>query len=319
MKKNIIYVSIIAILLSSCGIMKKTSQTQTKNEIYLKLLNNGQTNRYIDLDYGIKIAIKDKNVEERNNLLVRFDANPTFAPTLKPIPNVVDFTKESLRSYMRNLGFDVDSDITSDYFLEVVIDKFELSYVAGTGWVGMVRNTINVFDKNRKIVHNQESVGRSQVAGSSSDALSYTKSMNVAFLKAVEDMDWDKIAYFLDIAKNPALEKNKQVTGDGNTALESTVIRWNIESSPRGSRVFWRVVSSTSNVKNTNENYLGTSPYESTETFDIKGLTYNNSGNVQIEIKCSKKGYMIQKKRFNLKQVIEQKEISTFFDLVKED
>lgn len=59
-------------------------------------------------------------------------------------------------------------------------------------------------------------------------------------------------------------------------------------------------------------------PYESTESFDIKGLTYNNSGNVQIEVTCERPGYLPQKKRFNLRQVIDQKEISAQFNLVKE-
>lgn len=123
----------------------------------------------------------------------------------------------------------------------------------------------------------------------------------------------------LPLYKSPKLEGNKQVTGEGNTALESTVIRWYVESSPKGADVYWRVVSSTPQVKNTNQNFLGSTPYESTETFDIKGLTYNNSGNVQIEISCEKNGYITQKKRFNLRQVIDQKEISTKINLVKDE
>lgn len=49
------------------------------------------------------------------------------------------------------------------------------------------------------------------------------------------------------------------------------------------------------------------------------GLTYNNSGNVQIEITCEKPGYITQKKRFNVRQAIDQKEVSTKFNLVVED
>ena len=67
------------------------------------------------------------------------------------------------------------------------------------------------------------------------------------------------------------------------------------------------------------ENWVGSTPYETTETLDIKGLTYNNSGDVQIEISCEKPGYIEQKKRFNLRQVIDQKDISTKFNLIKEE
>ena len=140
-----------------------------------------------------------------------------------------------------------------------------------------------------------------------------------AYTRAMEDIDWPRIAYFLKKSDRAADEKNKKVTGAGNTALESTVINWYIESSPNGADVNWRVVSSTPDVKNTNSKYLGSTPYEATETFDIIGLTYNNSGNVQIEVTCEKNGYVTQKKRFNLRSVIDQKEVSTKFNLVKED
>jgi hypothetical protein len=70
-------------------------------------------------------------------------------------------------------------------------------------------------------------------------------------------------------------------------------------------------------VKNTNELYLGTTPYEDTRSFNILGLTYENSRDVQVEIKVLRPGYMEQVKRFNVRQAIDQQEISSFFDLVK--
>lgn len=106
----------------------------------------------------------------------------------------------------------------------------------------------------------------------------------------------------------------------GRTALEQTIIRWMIDSEPRGARVFWRVVSNCpAQVKNTNESYLGTTPYEDTRSFAIQGLTYENSRDVQIEIKITRAGYIDQVKRFNVRQAIDQMEISTFFDLVKRE
>lgn len=104
----------------------------------------------------------------------------------------------------------------------------------------------------------------------------------------------------------------------GKTNLEKTIIRWYIDSEPRGARVFWRVISSVpAEVKNTNELYLGTTPYEDTRSFNILGLTYENSRDVQVEIKVLRPGYMEQVKRFNVRQAIDQQEISSFFDLVK--
>ena len=105
----------------------------------------------------------------------------------------------------------------------------------------------------------------------------------------------------------------------GGTSLERTIIRWYFDSAPQGARIFWRVISSVpSEVKNTNELWLGSTPFEETRSFNIQGLTYANSRDVQIEIKVKRKGYVDQVKRFNVRQAIDQQEISSFFDLVEE-
>jgi hypothetical protein len=135
----------------------------------------------------------------------------------------------------------------------------------------------------------------------------------------------DKYSIYLYPKTNPIIETkdviiNEQVSRDnpGGTILERTIIRWYFDSEPRGARVFWRVISSVPDqVKNTNELYLGTTPYEDTRSFNILGLTYENSRDVQIEIKLVRPGYIDQMKRFNVRQAIDQQEISSFFDLVE--
>ena len=120
----------------------------------------------------------------------------------------------------------------------------------------------------------------------------------------------------------PAGEANKVVNRDrpGQTALERTIIRWYFESQPQGARIFWRVISSVPDqVKNTNEIWFGNTPFEETRSFNIQGLTYENSRDVQIEIKVRRPGYLDQTKRFNVRQAIDQQEISSFFDMVKSE
>ncbi|WP_300728202.1 PEGA domain-containing protein [uncultured Bacteroides sp.] len=115
-------------------------------------------------------------------------------------------------------------------------------------------------------------------------------------------------------------EEKNMVTRDapGATALERTIIRWYFDSAPQGARLYWRVISSIpSVVKNTNELYLAPTPYEETRSFNILGLTYENSRDVTIEIRARKAGYLDQVKRFNVRQAIDQQEISSFFELVK--
>ena len=117
-------------------------------------------------------------------------------------------------------------------------------------------------------------------------------------------------------------EPTERVTRDqaGKTDLERTIIRWYFDSDPRGARIYWRVISSVpAEVKNTNETYLMTTPFEETRSFNILGLTYENSRDVQIEIKVSKRGYEDQIKRFNVRQAIDQQEISSFFEMVPKE
>ena len=104
----------------------------------------------------------------------------------------------------------------------------------------------------------------------------------------------------------------------GATAMEKTILRWYVDSDPRGARVFWRVISNVPNeVPNTNETYLTTTPIEETRGFNIPGLTYENANNVTVEIKVSKRGYEDQVKRYNVRHAIDQQEISGFFELVE--
>lgn len=307
---------VVALFCVACGTTKVVAP-QPK-VINLALVTEAQANRFVELDYGIRLNVQDGRTSER--LLKKHDNYVTSLPTVGVNPEVLDFVNESTRRYMRTMGFNLDSDVATDYMLNITVKEFNLSFLSGIGWSGHVQLNIEVYDHNRKLVYpSTVCVGRANIAGSGSDYVAANTTINKAYAAALKDIDWDRIAFFLKKASSPKLEKNKQVTGEGNTALESTVINWMIDSSPRGADISWRVLSSTPQVQNTNSRYLGATPYESTETFDIKGLTYNNSGNVQIVITVEKAGYMSQTRRFNLRQAIDQKEISLKLNLVKEE
>ncbi len=310
---------LIALLMQSCLPTQQTTTTTYTPEppkpkvVNLALIKDAPSNVFLDLDYGVRISVNDERATE--NILKKYDASTTSKPNLNVEPDVNSFVSESMRQYMRTMGFKLDANVSTDYMMQVTITEFNVSYLSGLGWSGMVKMNVEVYDHNRKLVYpNVPISGRANKSGSSTDWSLASVAINTAYVKALEDIDWDRIAYFLH-GSNP----DKKVTGDGTTALEKSVIRWYITSKPQGADVYWRVVSSTSDVKNTNQNFLGSTPYESTETLDIKGLKMNNAGNVQIEVSIEKDGYVTQKKRFNVEQVIDQKEISTKFNLVKED
>ncbi len=119
------------------------------------------------------------------------------------------------------------------------------------------------------------------------------------------------------VVNPPLLPERVTRENAGQTDMERSIIRWFFDSDPRGARIFTRVISSVpAEVKNTNETYLTTTPIEETRGFNIQGLTYDNSRDVTIEIKVTKRGYEDQVKRFNVRQALDQQEISGFFELV---
>lgn len=315
---KILFISFITII-SSCKTSQKIiapPEPPKPQIINLALNNDAVRNRFINMDYGIKLNIKDKRTDSR--ILNKHDKHPIYTPSVSVEPEISSFVNESLKEYMKTLGFSINSDIETDYLLDVTIDRFQVNYIDGLGWSGSVVLNLTVYDNYMKPVYpNTTIIGRYNREGLSDDYKFASNIINKAYQKALNSIEWDRIAYFLRKADHPSLEKNKQVEGNGDTALEDQVITWQIYSSPNGADIYWRIISSTNDVKNTNRNYLGSTPYESTETFDIIGLTYNNSGNIQVEITCEKDGYTMQKKKFNLRQLLDQKEVSTKFNLVK--
>lgn len=325
MRKTVLSILLISFLISlvSCSSLSYTPTPAPKPEpptINLALTNEAYSNRFVNLDYGIRLNIRDERASHKQTILYKHDDHLTSKPVVNVYPDVRSFVSESMRRYMRTMGFNLDSDISTDYMLNVSIKEYNVSYLSGIGWSGTVSMTISINDNNNQLVYpNVEIVGRATRQSSGSNYSVATEVINSAYANALEDIDWDRIAYFLKRADSPAQERNKQVTGDGSTSLEHTILNWEVTSRPAGADVYWRVISSTPDVKNTNKNYKSTTPYESTESFDIKGLTYNNSGDVQIEILCEKPGYLPQKKVFNVRAAIDQKSINAHFTLVKDE
>ena len=203
--------------------------------------------------------------------------------------------------------------------LTLSVREFNLSFLSGVGWSGTVQLNVEVHDQDRKLVYpSVVAVGRASLGGSGNDFLAGARALNTAYANALKDIDWDRIAFFLKRADFAG--SRKEQAGDRSRQYGARIDRHPMvcRFDAQGCRCLDPHRSSTPEVKNTNQNYV-VPRLRDTETFDVKGLTFNNSGNVQIEVVCEKPGYIAQKKRFNLRQAIEQKEISTKFNLVKEE
>lgn len=318
--KKIIFSLAALLLLISCGASRHVNTVERPAGLNLSLgiIREPRANQFINLDYGVRLHVYDARGGKA--IMKRYDANPIFVPEVNTYPEVKVFAQDNIKRYMRELGFNMESDVDTDYMLTVNLSEFNLDFISGIGWNANVSMNVDVSaPSGQKVYPNVVVKGMASQMGDANDYDMANRVMNTAWTNALEDIDWAKIASFMKVAKHASDEKNKKVKGDGDTALEHQVILWSIYSSPKGADVNWRVISSTPEVKNTNKKYLGTTPFESTETLDIIGLTYNTAGNVQIEVSCEKNGYLLQTKRFNLRSVIDAKEISTKFNLVKED
>lgn len=313
MKKLKLLLAVLSVMfLSACGVLKPSPKILPTT---IELTSSATPlEQYDDLTRGLNLAV----VSEVSNSIVdnseldaktrkKFDeAEVTITPLIK------SFVETSMSSYIRRMGIMVNSDDQSDYRLRVTVKEFKLVRGMTSGRaIVVLEYTLSNNDNER--IFSKTARGNYNAVGQ----IDYA--MDKAYGRALEDMDWQEIADALTTHKNANQENQRQVTGNGDTAMEHTIIRWFIDSSPKGADVSWRVVSSTPDVKNTNSSYIGTTPYETTESFDIRGLKFENSGNVQIEVTCEKAGYLTQKRRFNLRQAIEQREISAKFNLVKDE
>lgn len=322
LRNSIIFVA-LTIILSSCfsgkKVVKATPPPQPQEyTINLALMENPTADKYANLEYGIRLNVQDNRSDKR--FVQVYDAATTSKPIVNTYPAILSFIPEGMRRYMRTMGFNMDADVTTDYLMQVTVKEFHTDWLSGLGWNGTVIMDVKIFDHNRSIVYpTTEVAGRASIYGSAESKSLAQEAINKAFANALADIDWDRVAYFLHRSNDPKQEGNKKVKGEGTTALEHLVVHFDVNSRPQGADVEWRIISKTPEVKNTNYKYLYTTPYESTETLGINGLTFNNSGLVQIEIKVSKSGYYSQTKKYDVRSLIDEKEVGGMYRLVRED
>lgn len=318
--KSLIALSVAAIFMASCSSFRKTpTQTSGPVTINLALTENPQAEKYANLEYGIRLNVQDNRADKR--MIQIYDASAVGKPVVNVYPEISSFVPASMRQYMRTMGFNMDADVATDYMMQVTVKEFHTDWLSGIGWNGTVIMEVKIFDHSRTVVYPAtEVVGRASVYGNAQSANLAQQAINKAYVNALADVDWDRVAYFLHRENSPKQEANKKVTGEGNTALEHLTVHFRINSRPQGADVYYRIISETPEVKAQSGDYLETTPVtDLTRTLNIKGLTYNNAGNVQLEIRCEKNGYYSQLKRFSLLTIIDQNDISWMFNLVKED
>lgn len=300
---------------ASCSSLIKMPKQNLSFELYSRAVPKHHFN---DITYGLRLMVSsdvtNSQIYDRSGISTKTQKfmnieSVTVTPELKA------FVRSSMTTYMRSMGFKFDDNTATDFTLKIVVRKFTLVDSDNNTGSATVMLDYTLENRDNEAVIRNTATGRvKQTSGSKVEDM-----LDRAYSEALDNIQWADIASHMTVHRRAEQENNRKVSGDGDTALEHTIIRWYIISSPMGADVSWRVVSSTPDVKNTNASYIGTTPYETTEAFDIRGLTYQNSGDVQIEITCEKPGYLPQRRRFNVRQAIDQKEISAKFNLVREE
>lgn len=288
---------VIATAFTSCSTYKNNLADNLMSQLNRMFkIERAPQQQFYDLTTGLQVRVEPTQSQQSTEKNVRSMSNSGIfhTPTIQ---------------YVKSMGFK-EMNSGQDYNLVIKLLRVDVNT-----WNGKVDVALGVkmTDPSGSVVFNQETYS----SGQNKFGVNFV--LNEAYTQALEQINWVQIASFLKVEKLAKNEPKKQVDGMGNTALENTIIRWDIQSRPQGADIFWRVVSKTPDVKSTNNKYLTTTPYEATKALDIRGLSYQNSGNVRIILRCEKDGYMSQEKEYDVRMVLDQEEISAFFRLVKEE
>lgn len=289
--------AIIATTFTGCGAYKENLASNLMGQLSARFqVTRNPQQQFYDLTTGVQVRVEPTQPQ------------PTGDKNIRSMSNLGVFQTPTI-TYVKAMGFKEMSS-GQDYTLTIRLNKVDINT-----WNGKVDVSLGVkmTDASGSIVYNQESMTTEK------NTLGVDKALNEAYTRALEQINWVQIASFLKVEKLAKKEPTKQVEGLGTTALEQTIVRWDIQSRPQGADIFWRVVSKTPDVKSTNNKYLTTTPYEATKALDIRGLTYQTSSNVRIILRCEKDGYLPQEKEYDVRMVLDQEEISAFFRLVKEE
>lgn len=185
MKSNIYRLAALmlaVLMLAACGSSKKLSlRTKILN---LALVEEAYPNRYVDLDYGIRLNVREGRSDTR--IVQKYDASAVSLPAVRVNPDLASFVGESARRYMRTMGFVFNADMATDYMMTMTLREFAVNYLSGVGWSGTVQMNIEVHDQNGRLVYPNVVVsGRANGSGNSSDFIAAAQILNKAYLNAL--------------------------------------------------------------------------------------------------------------------------------------
>jgi hypothetical protein len=174
-----------------CLGLSQSVSSQVKNgEVFLALTGDISPGIVSSYHAGVNFNIK-LNVRTTDNILNRYDANPVFAPALKPNPDLETFLKRSLSDYLQQIGFTVNP---SGLKLTATIEQFEINFLSGIGWAGSVNISWKLTGSSQEELYEQTSQGFFKLNGPSDNYTDATSAINSAYYQSINQIDWPNIA-----------------------------------------------------------------------------------------------------------------------------
>ncbi len=152
--------------------------------------------KQIDSDFHHPLNINiDVNINNQNNLLKRYDANPVFSPVLKPNIEVKRFIKYQINSFLANNNISISNK--SPYTLNILIDQFEVNYLSGSGWTGSVRLDV-ALRKQKTLIYEQSTMGFKKIKDNPDNYQQGANAVVKAFHQALNAVNWQDMMQKID-------------------------------------------------------------------------------------------------------------------------
>ena len=206
--------SLLSILFLTASIFQLFSQTD-KGEVRLALTGDITANLYSNYSPGIQLNIRS-TIQNPDNIMNRYDANPIYAPVLTPIPDIENFASNSIKNYMETLGFIINKSTTSPV-LNILIQQYEINYLSGNGWTGTVKMTFGLVGSGQYELYSYTSRGFNKMTGDPKNFNEAAEVINKAFFESLNKVDWSTIAGFSKHTDVIPAANNEMVTGENIT------------------------------------------------------------------------------------------------------
>jgi hypothetical protein len=196
------------------------SQAKT-GEIALALTGDVETGKYSNYNTAVQISVRI-NIQQPENIMNRYDANPIFAPVLTPNPTIESFIKRSLGDWINKIGIAVNNN---GLVLHVTLQQFEINFLSGNGWTGTAKLTYKLLGSNQEELFNQTARGFYKKAGNPDNFAEASAVINEAYYESLKLVEWENIARIASGAPQVLTAQNqnqKTVQANPNQAANQT-------------------------------------------------------------------------------------------------